>query len=235
VPSTASSSSPPTACAPCAVQLPAKTDNRARSARSTSSSGYVVFGVLQLVALIRYGEQVRWGTPAAIGSPGQPDLRLGILSLLTRQLAPRGADEAERGLLFGGDGFGVRGVRSAEAAGLASRSSTIWSTRSSSSRSWLTTMSAPGQVSMTPYSSSRPRASRLLVGSSSSQMSTGRSSKPATPDNFASPPERVLTGRSRTSSAPGRTPTRARVSTARASMSQSSATAAKCLESTSPR
>jgi hypothetical protein len=31
------------------------------------SIGYVVFGVLQLVALIRYGEQVRWGTPAAIG------------------------------------------------------------------------------------------------------------------------------------------------------------------------
>jgi hypothetical protein len=30
------------------------------------SVGYVVFGMLQLVALIRYGEQVRWGTPAAI-------------------------------------------------------------------------------------------------------------------------------------------------------------------------
>jgi hypothetical protein len=30
------------------------------------SIGYIVFGVLQLVALIRFGDQVRWGTSAAI-------------------------------------------------------------------------------------------------------------------------------------------------------------------------
>jgi hypothetical protein len=39
---------------------------RGLSRLKIDSIGYVVFGMLQLVALIRYGEQVRWGTPAAI-------------------------------------------------------------------------------------------------------------------------------------------------------------------------
>ena len=105
------------------------------------------------------------------------------------------------------------------------------STCSRSSRSWLTTTSAPRHSRTTSPRRARPRRSRLLVGSSSSRTSGRVRRRPASPSRVHSPPERPATVRSR-SIAPR--PSRSRRARARSSTSQSSPTVSKCSMAVSP-
>ncbi len=112
-----------------------------------------------------------------------------------------------------------------------SRRSAIRSTRSSSSRSWLTTRSVPVQPSTTSYSRLRAYASRLFVGSSSSSTPGSRSSRAASRSRTHSPPDISPTAWS-SPMCPRPSPSRA--ASERSSTSQSSPITAKCSARTSP-
>ena len=74
-------------------------------------------------------------------------------------------------------------------------SSTMRSTRSSSARSWLATSTPPCQRASNSATASRPSASRLLVGSSSSSRSGASISRRASATRVRSPPLSEAIGR----------------------------------------